>query len=1217
MGSTAGGTSVASGATLDLAGQAVGTKSLSIAGAGIGGNGALVNSGSNVASLAGTVTANAAFTVGGTGDITFGGSVNSLPAFVLTKVGNNTLTLSGTTDNSNLGATVNSGTLVLAKTSSHSPDIHAIGQATLTAAGGVAQLGGTGGDQIYDQGAVSVTSGAFDTNGRSETVATLSLQGTGISGAGGLVNSAAAASTITPTNGTTLTANSTIGVTQSGGALTLNNAIGGNFNLTKTGLGTLSLSGNNTFSGGLVVQSGTLLVSAFNDASTNGQLGNNTSVTLGSSGQTGTLLFNNPTTSATNMPFVLASGGTGDFNGFGTLNGVISGGGGLVVEEGPLTLTANNTFTGGLTVQGCVLQIPVVNNMHTNGPLGNNASVTLRGSSSSSNFALLEYTGSSAASSMPFTLGAAGGLGIAGDFSVSTGVNLTLNGVIAGSGGLAKQGPGTLTLAANNTFSGNLRLGFGSGFDGGTLTLSGKNVFGGGTTVDSGTLNTTVSGSLGPGPLAIGADSGVTSAVNLGNSQTVSSLTGVISGNGVATLSVGSGTTLTDDQSFGDTNFQGTLINSGTFAKSGISLLEINSAPTLNANSAIAINGGKLRFNYLSFGIPMIGTGVTATVASGASLELAGSYSALSSGVNRVNIMNNSSPAGLLVSGTQQHVGNIDGNGSTQINIGGALTANHIIQSALVIGGTTNNPGLVTIDASDASGNSLGQAGAGDWGPGTGTRSDGPLGQPSGLDSYGFLSLDGTTGVGEISSADLGDATIATPSPLSSGSHSTGSGQAVPEPSALLLVFFAILCAGITKFARHGSCQQRVVPDWIIAALVWLLAAMLTAPPASASTWTGSAGNGLWNTSGNWSGGVPNATGAVADFSTLNIMGDDTVHMNGLETVGTLLFGDTMPSNNWILDNNNNPADILTLAVSSGSPTITVNNDVATISAVVAGSQGLTKNGAGTLVLSGNDTYSGTTAISVGTLVLGNVNALGSTAAGTTITSGATLDLGGQAVGSEALTISGSGVAGSGALINSSASAASLAGTVTGGAAFTVGGSGDITLSGSVNSLPAFVLTKVGNNTLTLSGNTDNSNLGATVNGGTLVLAKTSSGSPAVHAIGQATLTVSGGVAQLGGTGGDQIFDLGNVTVTSGTFDTNGRNETFATLSLQGTGIANHGALRLTGFNTFSTITPTNGTVLTGNATIGVDFQSSSIILNNAVSGNFAPHEDRRRHGRT
>ena len=80
-------------------------------------------------------------------------------------------------------------------------------------------------------------------------------------------------------------------------------------------------------------------------------------------------------------------------------------------------------------------------------------------------------------------------------------------------------------------------------------------------------------------------------------------------------------------------------------------------------------------------------------IGSGATLELAGSVSALSSGASRVNIVNNSSAAaGLLVSGTHQRVGNIDGSGTTQVNAGSDLTANHIIQNALVIGGAAGSP---------------------------------------------------------------------------------------------------------------------------------------------------------------------------------------------------------------------------------------------------------------------------------------------------------------------------------------------------------------------------------------------------------------------------------------------------------------------------------------------------------------------------------------------
>ena len=49
-------------------------------------------------------------------------------------------------------------------------------------------------------------------------------------------------------------------------------------------------------------------------------------------------------------------------------------------------------------------------------------------------------------------------------------------------------------------------------------------------------------------------------------------------------------------------------------------------------------------------------------------------------------------------------------------------------------------------------------------------------------------------------------------------------------------------------------------------------------------------------------GGIPSGAGYTADFSTLNITADATVTLDGAQTIGNLLFGDTTPSNNWILN---------------------------------------------------------------------------------------------------------------------------------------------------------------------------------------------------------------------------------------------------------------------------------------------------------------------------
>lgn len=146
---------------------------------------------------------------------------------------------------------------------------------------------------------------------------------------------------------------------------------------------------------------------------------------------------------------------------------------------------------------------------------------------------------------------------------------------------------------------------------------------------------------------------------------------------------------------------------------------------------------------------------------------------------------------------------------------------------------------------------------------------------------------------------------------------------------------------------------------------------------------------------GNWSGTiVAGGADSTADFGTLDISSNNTVHLDSARTIGYLLFGDaTTPTNDWTLDNNGSPANTLTLATTTGTvPSITVANRTTTISAVLAGTQGLTKSGTGTLILTNTSAYSGGTTVSAGTLQIGNNSFNGSLGSGNlSIASGASV----------------------------------------------------------------------------------------------------------------------------------------------------------------------------------------------------------------------------------
>jgi autotransporter-associated beta strand protein len=162
-----------------------------------------------------------------------------------------------------------------------------------------------------------------------------------------------------------------------------------------------------------------------------------------------------------------------------------------------------------------------------------------------------------------------------------------------------------------------------------------------------------------------------------------------------------------------------------------------------------------------------------------------------------------------------------------------------------------------------------------------------------------------------------------------------------------------------------------------------------------------------------------------------------------------------------------------------------------TVANAISGNGSLTQNGIGILTLSGGNSFTGAVAVVQGTVRVDNNSALGDTNGITTVSSGATLDLGtislaanGLNLTNEIIVVSGAGVGGNGAVINSSAVTQqnavhflTLAGDTT------IGGPGDYTVAnnpgrwdirntGGPASLSTggqpFNLTKVGRNQFTI-----------------------------------------------------------------------------------------------------------------------------------------------------
>ncbi len=244
----------------------------------------------------------------------------------------------------------------------------------------------------------------------------------------------------------------------------------------------------------------------------------------------------------------------------------------------------------------------------------------------------------------------------------------------------------------------------------------------------------------------------------------------------------------------------------GGLTKSGAGTLVLSGASN-SYTGDIHVDGGTLRLAAPMASTTSV-TAVTVTVASGATLDLAGSVSNLSTGSSvssRATIVDNNSPTdvnvGVLASGHNQQVGGIDGTGATQVADGADLTADHINEAALIIGSGsifTLNPsdpvtGSPTASAITAQGSGLSSPSFAS--PPNANSSTGGLLLARSLQTTSSLAPSGSS---LLSASSLGGAT-------SSASLGGGSGgpsvSAVPEPSSIVML--ALGAVGLIGVARR------------------------------------------------------------------------------------------------------------------------------------------------------------------------------------------------------------------------------------------------------------------------------------------------------------------------------------------------------------------------------------------------------------------------------
>ena len=1108
LGTAAGGTSVASGATLEVNNVNLGNEALSLAGTGVAGVGALVGTGANAAA-GGAISLTADSRIGGAGALLLSGPVSG--GFALDKAGAGSLGLSGA--NSYSGATtVTAGTLVA-------------GHATAlgTVAGGTTVLAGA----------------TLEINNVNLGNEALSLAGDGLSGVGALVGRGTAALG----GAVTLAADASVGVP---GSLVLAGAIGqsgGARALTKIDTGTLTLTGNGSYAGGTTVAAGTLAVSGAGAAGTG---------TIAVGGQS--LQIDNGATVLNAV--TLAGGSISNSAGQGTLAGLTTlSADSLLQSSGvgaSLVVTGAITGTGALTTQGGFISL-LGNNSYSGATRVAAGTLTLQnGQAVPDGSALTLANGTALTLVSNETIGSLAGAATGGtqvqlgNHVLSTGADnsaTTFGGVIGGVGGqLVKQGSGNFTLEGTGSYSG------GTSVAAGTLTLNtAQAVAGTGTiavggnrlnldngavatnavTLAGGTLgNVAGAGSL-TGPLTLAANALLDSSA----SGTGLAVSGAISGNGGLTVQAGQ-VTLSGANTYGGN----TAVATGELRLQGGAALPDGSAVTLADGAVLTLLGNETIGSLSGVGAPSarvhLDSFALTTGGNGGSTRFDGVLDGVGGQLSKTG------GGSFTLSGANTY------SGATRV-LGGTLAfaASNVIADA----------SAVTVDAATLD---------------IGVHSD----TVAAVSLQGGGAINGSSGVLTSSAAfDLRSGTVSAILDGTAGAIKSSAG-AVTLSGANLLRGSTLVQAGLLQLQGGQAIHDNALVTLADGASLALLSsetlgALSGAGATSASVNLGAStlttgGNGA---SSAFDGVIAGAAGrlvkAGAGNFTLtgaNTYGGGTRIDDGVLTVSGLAAtagsgAIAVGANRLNIDNNASVANALTLAGGTlgnaagagrmaGPVSLTANARLDSsggsgllVSGPISGSAGISVQ-AGQVTLGGANTYSGATAVAAGELRLQGGAALPDASA-LTLADGA------------ALTLQSSETIGSLAGVGATAARVHLNANL-----LTTGGNGGNTRFDGVIDGTGGQLTKTGGGTFTLSGS--NSYSGATlVAGGTLALAAS-----------------------------DVIADASALTVNAATLDIGAHSDTVASVSLQGGGVVNGSGGVLTSLAAFDLRSGTVSAILGGTA---------------------------------